>query len=312
VVGLRETIEAYTDLPTCLASLRERTPTEVSEAVADLHYDAFFEDVCGSMRAIREASVPGCDELSVSSAQRGCRLRLAIFHGEPTACPSDRVAEGREPVCVAWAARDEDLCAAASAVDRARCRAVLSADPARCSRARGGDRVRCEAEIERYASALEGARRESPAARRRRELRLDVDGVTLTRDTLQRGVRLVNEGCRTRVALARPIALRVIGPDAGSFSLTFSLASQIELPEELSFGASDALLEVNTERRGQLSSTAGARGGVTLSAFERRLGGEVSGTLEGELGSASQRIPVRGRFTTFVRDLDPLDEACQR
>ncbi len=312
VVGLRETIRGFRDFDACLVSLRERTPTEVSEAISDLAYDAFFQDVCASMAAVHDGSVEGCDALSVSSARRGCRRRLALFHGEPRACPTSRVGSGREAVCVAWAARDEDLCQAASTVDRARCQAVLSADPARCSSARGGDRVRCEAEIERYADALGQERRHSPAATRPRRLRVEVDGVTLTRDTVARGVRLVNEGCRTRVELAGEAGgLRLLN-DPGTFRLELSVSAALELPASLDLGAEDALLEVTTDGRGHLSSAGGARGRVVLTAFERRLGGAVRGSIEGALIQAGEPVPVRGRFATFVRDLDPLPERCRR
>ena len=318
VLALREALERYVDNDTCIASLRGRTPTEVSEGIADLGYDAFFQDVCASMHAIREASVAGCDALSVSSAQRGCRRRLALFHGRPDACPTDRVEPGREPVCIAWALRDEDLCAAASRVDRARCRAVLRRDPELCSRERGGDRGRCEAEIRRYGSALGEQRRQSPAARARRRFEATLvpedsssATETVTVDVLQRGVRLTNEGCRTVVQLADPLGPAVIHRPASALSLRFLVPLELELPFEIRFGVVDGTLQVRTAALGSLHSDLRSDGAVHLTAFERQRGGAVAGTFTATMQRGTETVRVRGRFETFVRDLELVDAACR-
>lgn len=309
VVSLRDAIEAFTDEETCLASLRARTPTEVAEGVNDLGYDAFFADVCASMEAVRAGSVEGCDALTVSSARRGCRRRLAIFHGDPAACPEDPVTPGREATCVAWAARDEDLCRAAPAPERPRCEAVLRGDASRCARARGGDRVRCEAEVERYASALGDERRESPATVET-SLSIEVEGATLTRD-VARGVRLVPRGCRMQVVLAEPLGAAAVGREEPSFSLELTVPARLELPARIPLGTSGALLTVTTPARGTMSSVSGARGHVELTAYEERRGGAIAGTIDAQLGHLAERVPVRGAFATFVRDLDPLEGACR-
>lgn len=311
VASLRDAIEGFTTIDACLASLRARTPTEVAEGVTDLGYDAFFADVCASMQAVREGSVEACDALEVSSARRGCRRRLALFHGEPRACPEDPVVPGREAVCVAWAARDPDLCRAASPAERARCAAVLARDASRCGDTRGGDRARCEAEIERYGAALGDDRRESPAARTDAEVSVTLDGATIASNEAARGVRLVPRGCRMELVLASPLGAATVGRDEPSLSLELSIPARVELPARLPLAASDALLGVTTPRRGTLSSASGARGHVLLTAYEERLGGAIEGTIEGELSELTERVPVRGRFSTFVRDLDPLDDACR-
>lgn len=309
VVGLREAIEAFTDVDACLAGLRARTPTEVAEGVNDLGYDAFFADVCASMQAVRERSVEGCDALSVSSARRGCRRRLALFHGDPAACPEDPVTPGREAVCVAWAARDEDLCRAAPPPDRPRCEAVLRGDAEHCARARGGDRVRCEAEVERYGSALGEDRRESPATADT-SLRVEIDGATLTRD-VSRGVRLVARGCRMEVVLAEPLGVAAVGREEPSFSLELTVPARVELPARLPLGTGSALLTVTTPARGTLSTASGARGQLELTAYEERLGGAIAGTIEADFTELGDHVRARGRFATYVRDLDPLPASCR-
>ena len=306
--SLRAAIEGFTDVDACVASLRERTPTEVAEGLADLGYDGLFDDVCRATEAVRDGSEEACDALSVSSAQRGCRRRLALFHGRPAACPEDRVLPGRDPVCVAWAARNPDLCRAAATAERVRCRAVLRDDARVCRHARGVERARCEGEVARYGGALEGPRRRSAAARARPVMTLTVGGERIAREALGRGVRLVTDGCRRRARLADPLG-EPVGVDARTWTLELAFGPRVELPSTRSLSAAEARLTVNTPDA-SLDSVSGARGEVRIEAFEPQLGGAIEGTIEGSLDRRSGRVPVRGRFSSFVRDLDPLPEAC--
>lgn len=309
VASLRDAIEAFDTVDACLASLRARTPTEISEAVTDLAYDAFFEDVCRSMRAVRDADVEGCDALTVSSAQRGCRRRLALLHGDPRACPADRARPGREAICVAWAARDPGLCRAAATPDRMRCAAVLSGDPAGCPHA---ERAECVAEVERYAGALGDERRTSPATEQPSVFELRVEALPIRSDALSDGVRVVAHACRANVELGGPSLGPVVGHvEEATFRLTLVIPAQLELPARLSLGAIDAVLEVATPEHGVLVSDVGARGFVELTAFEPHVGGAVEGTIEGRLSHLTETLPVHGRFSTFIRDIDPVDASCR-
>lgn len=317
VSGLRDAVSAFTTVEECLVELRARTPTAVAEGVADLAYDGFFDDVCRGLDAVKSGSVEGCDALAISTARAGCRRRLALVHGEPRACPDDRVLPGREAVCVAWAARDADLCRASA--EEARCRAVLADDDRGCRALRPGDRERCRAHVRRYASALGEERSESPAARAPRVMTLQVrEGdrapIAIERGVIDRGVRLAPQACRHALALANPLGeLEVpvgLGDEEPSFTLELAIPAGREAPFDLALGATDALLSIRTPAHGGVTSFSGASGAVRVERFEPRLGGAIAGTITGTLRHADTELSVSGRFATFVRDLEPLPAHC--
>lgn len=309
VRDLREELDAFTTVDACAEALRERTPSAVAEALVDLGYDAFFDDLCRSLGAVKEGSEQACDAIAISTARAGCRRRLAIVHGRPDACPADRVVPGREPICVAWAARDPGLCRASD--ESALCRAVLAGEPA-CARLR--DRERCRAYVQRYGSVLGDERAESSATGEPAIFTLTLgDGPPIERDVLERGVRVVPRGCASTVALADPLGeVSVpVGPiRAPRFHLELSIPAGREAPVALSLGPSEAVLSVSSPEHGALTSISGARGTVTVERLELRRGGAIAGTIEGTLRRGDGELPVRGRFATFIRDLEPLPPHC--
>ncbi|HJL17353.1 MAG TPA: hypothetical protein RMH99_16920 [Sandaracinaceae bacterium LLY-WYZ-13_1] len=321
VRSLREAVDAFESVDACRAELRQRTPTAVAEGLADLSYDGFFDDVCRGLAAVKARDPTGCDALEVRSARRGCRRRLALWAGDPEACAEDLVTPGREPVCVAWAARAPALCRAAPIGRRRRCRAVLAGDAEACRALRGGDRARCEAEVRRYASALGDERVEMSAVARDAVFRLEVVAAetddeprVLERDVLARGVRLVPRGCRWTLSLGRAVGELPLPASPGRFEPTFHLELTVpahaELPIELPLSARAAVLSVALPAHGGLTSIAGAEGAVELTRFEPRIGGAVDGTIRGTLRRGALVLEVEGRFSTFVRDRSPLPPGC--
>ena len=311
VEGLREAVDAFTTEDACRAGLRASTPTAVAEGLDDLRYDSFFDDVCAGLAAVKVGSVAGCDAIVPSATRAGCRRRLALLHARPDACPEDRVIEGREPVCVAWASRAPGLCPAASPPDRPRCRAVLSGEPEGCDRLPGGDAARCRAEVARYATALGSDRVDVPAVEARMRLTVTGEGgrETLERDVLARGVVLRADGCARAIAFERPggePSIRLASPQ-GSFRLEIRVPPAPELPLELAIGTPAAVLSVVSPTRGELTSISGARGTVTLTAFGAERGALVSARIRGVLREGMEDVRVEGEVTSFVRDLDPLD-----
>lgn len=163
VVELGMDLEREETVAACVRRVRDRLAPEVAEAVADLGYDTFVEDLCGARAAVRAGDEAACDGLSVSTARRGCRRRLAVAHGRPEACPDDVALLGREPLCLAWAARDAGLCRALDGTAAARCEAVLAGDAGRCARLPPNARARCASEVARYGAALGVGRPPRPA-----------------------------------------------------------------------------------------------------------------------------------------------------
>jgi len=326
VVALTATLQAFDSVAGCEARLRAGTPVELAEAMADLGYDSLVTDVCASLEAIRQGSPEGCEGLSVSTARRGCLRRLALVSGEPSLCPDDATIPGREPVCIAWAARDPALCRGAARADGARCRAVLDGSEEACERAITPEaRVRCEAEVRRYASAVGEERTESGLSdlTPRMVLTASPEGVgaeqteiRIERDVLERGVHLAAAGCAYRVELRDPLG-ELPSPVAfterpATATLAFEATPELELPGELRLGVGGASVEVLLPGLGRTDGTVGGEGSITLTRWEPRRGAALEGRVSVDLTLTPGRVEVSGDFVTFVRDLDPLPERCGR
>lgn len=320
VEDLASTIERFESIESCLASLRESTPTSVSEGLGDVGYDRFFEDVCGGLAAARARDAARCDELSISSARAGCRRRVALVAGDPSMCPEDPVLEGRDPLCVAWAARDPGLCRAVSSADRAACASVLSGDASRCPRA---SRARCEAWVRRYSRALGDERAQSAGTADDPQMQLSIarvypasvqggseridPPVDVEVPQLARGVRLRAHRCAHRLVLderGEPSPFSTTRPGA---RIEVDVPARAELPLELPLGPVAGSIAIAHPSAGRAS---GGEGRLVLTELERALGGAVAGTFDAELPMAPGVMRVSGRFRTFVRDLEPLPSEC--
>ena len=317
VEDLAAGLESFTTVEACVASLRGTLPTAIAEGLADLEYDAFVEDVCRATAAVRDRSPEGCDALEVSSLRRGCRRRLAIVAGDPALCPEDRAIDGRDPLCVAWAARDPGLCRAAAAHERDACEAVLGAEPRRCARAL--DRARCEAWIRRYARALGEERSASEGPREEPSLHLEIvrvvptasgppsesPPVTLDLDVLARGVFLATDGCAHRVVLDhRGERAAILGRSGARIELPIAIS---EPPVEITLAPGATSIEL---AHPSLGRARGGEGSITLTELGLTRGAPLAGTIDASLPAPPGTWRFRGTFRTFVRDLDDLPERC--
>lgn len=319
VVDLAGSLEAVQSVGSCRERLRAQMPVEVAEVMADLAYAQVIDDTCAGLVAVRDRSAEGCDALSVSATRRGCRQRLALVAGEPLHCPESAVTDGRDPVCVAWAARDPALCKSAGAADRARCRAVLSGNEDDCRSSRGGERARCEAEIQRYTSSLGDERVESAAADVTPVFRLTAEversgsagePIAIEHAGVEQGVYLAARGCAHRLSLTDGSAT----PSPVSFTdrppvaeLEVDVPVGAELPLVVPLGATTAALRVRLPGIGEATSIAGADGNVTITEWSTERGSLVAARIEGELALTPGRVRIRGELRTFVRDLDAPD-----
>jgi len=310
-------------LDACRASLRERMPVEAAEALVDIGYDRFVDDVCAGLAALRERSVAGCDALSVSPLRRGCRRRLALLEGSPDLCPDDPVFPGREAMCLALAAHDSGLCRGTPRAERVRCRAIVDNDADHCARDVEEGRERCRAEVRRYGPVIAGESQESEAGNASVEFRLEVrtvpprgrpgDPVIVERDVLDMGVYVRTEGCTHRVTFSNPLgevpSAGVLAGRSPTATLEITLPAQVALPLHLPLGTA-ARLEVTVPGVGQTSSIAGATGKATVVRWSTERGGIVEVRIDGDLALVPGRLLVEGVLRTFVRDVDPLSEGC--
>jgi hypothetical protein len=328
VRGLDDSLEALAP-DGCVEALRSEMPVDVAEALGDIGYDTIYQDVCAGLEAVRTGSAASCDELTATPLQRGCRTRVALRSGEPAHCPPGVAHGGRDPVCVAWAARDPGLCRA-SRTEREHCEAVLAGDEARCP---AHERARCEAAVQRYAQTIAGERHESDAAAVEPTFELHAtataagasaaqgregrEPVVVRRRDVVHGVVLAPAigQCAHTLSLGAPgdeaPGVHAFLDRDPSASLALTLPVGAAPPFDVPMGLDGARLRVSLPGVGVGDSTIGARGRVTVEALDRTRGGAVTLSIDADLPLTPGRLLVRGTIRTFVRDLDPPD-ACAR
>ena len=311
------------DINACATRLQDGTPVPIAELFADLGYDGFAEDACAGLAAVRAADARACDDLAAGALRDGCRRRVAIVSGEPDQCPDASAHGGRDPLCVAWAARAPGLCRAVARGERGRCYAVLADEPKRCRARDELQAAHCRALVARYGAAIRGARTSTafdgeatfalaatvvaPGGRERDPLQ--VEG-----SDLSRGVILTQrDDCRLELALQDPLGdpkAMAIGRRS-SAALTMRVPVPLVVPTELALDGSAADLWIRLPGRHEADSGLGASGVVTLSSLAIARGAVVEGTVEGELRQLENRVRVTGHFRTFVRDvLGDTAEGC--
>ncbi len=324
VRDLKTTLDHFTTVTACRDGLRGRMPTEVAEAMEDIGYDDLLEDVCNGIAAVRAHDPAACDALSVSMLRKGCRRRVALVAGLPDACPDDPLVGGREPVCLAWAARDPGLCRGASGAGRPLCRAVLANDAKRCNPLTAADRQRCEMAVRRYASSLGETRHASPAATAVPRMHLEAtvlgaDGragapVEIDRNVLGRGVYVEVHDCRYRVDLADP-AGEVPPPaaldDRPPFAtLRLDIPASATIPAHLPLGSTGTRITIVLPGVGEADAITGAEGRVSLTKWRPARGAELDAAVDATLVMTPRRVHLTGYVRSFVRDVDPLPATC--
>ena len=128
----------------CVRRNRAALPPELAAALGALDTPALLEDGCRLDAAPRLRDPALCDAVASSALREACAARVAIAMAAPERCPSTPGLVGREPVCVAVAARSPALCAAVPGTDRGRCLALVHADARQCARLEGTFRSACD------------------------------------------------------------------------------------------------------------------------------------------------------------------------
>jgi len=320
VGNLKQSIASFRSLSQCRRDVQNKLLPEVAEALSDLRYDAFIEDVCKGLLALKTGSLEACKGLSVSAAQDGCMRRLALLKGNPAACPQARLVEGRDPLCLAWATRRLALCNSLGSQEQVLCRAVLRHAKADCNRLEGAAAAHCRVLTKRYGPLLEDVIQDE----QQETHQLKVDGKwpqTTGREfhskdtTVERGVHLKAVGCKYRVELGDTRVLSVADFGQIKYSprtrLHFAVDPQQPAPQRQRFAPPDAGVKVAvspTEEYASLDATAGF---IELQTFTPQRGAKVAGKFEATLSQVGQILKIEGQFSTFVRDLDALPTYCK-
>gem|GEM_PF-1244231 len=147
-------------LARCVARASERVPPELGGALGVLGAQSLLEDACRLDVAPRMGSSALCDAVRSSALREACLGRVAMATGVPERCPPAPGMRGRDPVCVAVAARAPGLCTAAPGSERGRCVALVRADGRGCARLEGMFREACARDAAALAPWLRAARGE--------------------------------------------------------------------------------------------------------------------------------------------------------
>lgn len=315
---ITEAIERDESLEDCMARERAGLDTAVREALTDLGYDTFVEDVCRGERALHAKDGSLCEAIPTASLRSACLVRVALARGDADACP--RTPDGgRDALCVALASGDERLCGAVPAYHEPRCRAILRDAPRACGEVRELHRSECEGLVARLAPLVSPRRHAGrPLAASTWQAsaeRLLADGSRLPEaapasPTLDRGIVVRTVGCERRLVVDDPTSRPMLrlGRTLPT-RLEVSLPAEVTFPRDVPLGL-DASIGLHLPPAAPIDSVVGTRGHVRIVAFEPVRGGRVELEVEADLPFQRDRLLVRATLVSFVRDVDPLAPHC--
>lgn len=289
----------------CVRRNREALGPELGSAVQSLGDDSLLGDACALDLAVRQRAPERCASLRLSGLRDVCTFRSAVAAARPDACPPSPGLRGRDPVCVALAARDASLCGAATATERARCLAVATGDARRCEVLDPLLRSGCLRDIEplrAVASAVRRAEALAPdPARNVWSTPAGDAGVETPAPWLTRGV-FVDGGGALWIVDASVGWPRDVAGDEGRVGVALVAAR----------GAVTVLdAKLSVPGSGPMSTADGTlRATATLTRAATRRGGRVAGRVAFAGTSAGRLVTVELRFDTFVRDV--VDAAALR
>jgi hypothetical protein len=303
---------------------RSRIDPMLGDALEAIGYDTFFADACRVIDAAKAGDTKRCLAIGTSALRTHCRATVAELRAIPAACPwlqPSAPSRGRDPACVAIAARSAPLCQVEhDPVARAVCGALLgrpSHDATGCQRLFSRpERERCTREVARWRSAL------TPA-----DPQVDAEAVLAPAGALRLD-RGEGEGGVAAIDLRHELESgTVLVEDRGG--VTFVLGSLTELAEHgpaffvpppnavATFGLEIAVqnghggapegrlrrLEVQLPGRAPLTVQGAAAAALTLyiDRLGRDRGGPVALRIDGPLRGESTTIHVEA--ATFVRDV---------
>jgi hypothetical protein len=320
---LKEELDHFVNVDTCVAERAKLDPL-VGDALGAIGYETFLRDACRLLEAARDKKRETCDRIDSSALRARCQTWVAIVSQTPDACPMQfeaLVTRGRNPSCVAVAAKDARLCnGEARSVQRATCEAMVHRDPARCEALLPNQRALCQREVARWRSVLapplEGLEK-LPTVRGK----LVVRGTSGTPDPiaietdlapdLARGVVAVTTRDRTRIEIgtlvesevariaASPqkrsrIGLAVIAQNGEGRGIGGATASgptvqklELELPGEAPIVSPPSVCDCK----------------LTSAKIASQRGGEAAVVLDGTVSSNGRTYKVSLDLVTFVRDV---------
>ncbi len=325
---LKADLDGFVNLSSCIAARASLDPL-VGDALRGIAYDTFLRDACRMLEAAKDKKPDTCKSIDSSALRMKCEAWVAILMQAPEGCPllSPSIpSRGRDPSCVALAAKDPRLCVAEPrASSRATCEAMATRDPKKCQPLLPAERAGCERETARWqkvlAPPLDGLPQLKAASGT-----LVVVGESGTADPprkelefsseLARGLVVVTAGERARVDLGSIFereAVRIAAPPNAHLRLAATLIVAPPGPSGLAGAASPgkAVAKVSVEKLtlvlpGELpivAPPATCDCEVTTSHLDRNRGGDATFAIKGTLRGAGKTYRMSVEATSFVRDV---------
>lgn len=314
VESLVETAASADTHAACVARERNALSAAATEALDELGYDVFADDLCAGIEALHARDASRCETIASSVLRTACVRRVAVLRHEPDLCPILDARTGREPLCVAWASRDPRLCDLVPRPHGPRCLAVLRDDPRSCRQPAELERVRCESLVRRFAEATQGGRRETrPITPSRVDLRATIDPSTAAPAVFDRarelGLYVQADGC------ARSVTFTLLSQGAAFATLPGPVAMRVTIPLRSSaphtLTSADGLsVEVTGLRAERLDARNGSTGTVRVDSLRLERAASLRLSFDLWLRGAAERIHLTGGVELPIRDLDPLPDHC--
>jgi hypothetical protein len=301
--NLLEEAKAFTTLDACVEQ-RSRLDPLVGDSLRAIGYDTFLRDSCRILEALQKQQKAPCAEISATPLRRRCESTVAIAAAHPDDCPLEGTpAEGREPFCVAVAARDPRLCVA-SPTNRTTCEAVLAKSEARCTRG-GSEGSDCRREVGRLRALVTGElSKEKPLPAMKVTLEVQGEGQTESpipavvdqSPDAARGVVLVKAHDRYVLDVGRLGRSEFAPP-------SMTLRSAMRVSQR---GGSAVLerFELDLPNRATVIFPGNnVDGKLTFEPFSPTRGAPLGVTFEGRISTGPSTYTVKVRVDTFVRDV---------
>src|SRR3954471_19652270 len=152
---LKADLDRFVNVESCVKERANVDPL-AGEGVRGIGYDTFLRDACRLLEAAKDKKRETCDRIDSSAMRARCQSWVAMVSQTPDACPMQfegLVTRGRNPSCVAIAAKDPRLCAGESrTVQRGTCEAMVARDAAKCEVLLPSHRALCQREVARWRS----------------------------------------------------------------------------------------------------------------------------------------------------------------
>ncbi|MCK5800748.1 MAG: hypothetical protein KAI47_26355 [Deltaproteobacteria bacterium] len=321
-ITLKAAIDGFKDFDTCIARLTKRLPAEISVLLDSRS----LELVCRAHQAAAQSDPQVCRRsLKDYRARKKCQRFYAIYTGHSNHCPKAGYPRHREEACLALATRNPGLCRTVGPQDRPTCDGALKGESFCKKSPPGVKRLACVTAARTWrgllkpqkaspspsfkpvfvvrATALSSGLTLPARARHFQSLRLR-HGVLVADHSGPGDWLVINSstlfvrGVRTTTP-REPILLDLQLPLLGATAIkTHPLKGGAG-------GSAKVTFATRTPRYRSINMTS-TSGAVTISRYERKLGGRVEGSYWIILENGVEKIRIEGRFSTFVRDLVPL------